>query len=134
MKIGEGELIAEESISKYVNLENRTRGFAKNVRKIVQKLKKDISNMEDCKQVVRASGSIGANYIEANENFSKADFAYRIHICRKEAKETCYWLELLKENNIPHYQSDFENLIEEGLAIQRIFGTIHQKVNTIKQA
>lgn len=133
MKIGEGELIAEESISKYVNLENRTREFAKNVRKIVQKLKKDISNMEDCKQVVRASGSIGANYIEANENFNKAIFAYRIHICRKESKETCYWLELLKENNTPDYQSDFENLIEEGLAIQRIFGAIHQKVNPIKQ-
>ncbi|MBK9191558.1 MAG: four helix bundle protein [Crocinitomicaceae bacterium] len=128
----EGELIAEESVSKYVNLEVRTREFAKSVRKIVKKLKKDISNIEDCKQVVRSSGSIGANYIEANENFSKADFAYRIHICRKEAKETCYWLEILKDNNIPDYQPDFENLIEEGLAIQRLFGAIHQKVNPIK--
>lgn len=47
--------------------------------------------MDDVKQLLRASGSIGANYIEENEHLSKKDFVNRTKICRKEAKETMYW-------------------------------------------
>ena len=42
-----------------------------------------MSNLEDAKQVIRASGSVGANYTEANEALSKKDFLMRIKICRK---------------------------------------------------
>jgi len=55
----------------------------------------DVCSIEDCKQLVRASGSVGDNYIEANKSFSKKDFRYRIKICRKESKESKYWLKLL---------------------------------------
>ncbi len=54
----------------------------------MKKLSRTIGNIEDGKQVVRASGSVGANYIEANESLSKKDFVMRIKICRKEAKES----------------------------------------------
>jgi len=68
---------------KQYDLEDRTAEFAKNVRNFVKKLKWSIANNEDGKQVVRSSGSVGANYIEANEALSKKDFKMRIKICRK---------------------------------------------------
>ena len=73
---------------KQYDLEDRTLEFAKRVRALVKKLPRTIGNIEDGKQVVRASGSVGANYIEANESLSKKDFVMRIKICRKEAKES----------------------------------------------
>ncbi len=69
------------------DLEERTYKFALNVRKNIKDLPRTISNIEDIKQVVRSSGSVGANYIEANEHLSDKDFLFRAKICRKEAKE-----------------------------------------------
>lgn len=59
---------------KHYDLEDRTLEFAMNVRALVKKLNKSIANIQDGKQVVRSSGSVGANYIEANESLSKKDF------------------------------------------------------------
>ncbi|HLX13466.1 MAG TPA: four helix bundle protein [Bacteroidota bacterium] len=64
-----------------------------------KKLPNNLSNLEYSKQVLRSSGSVGANYIEANESLSKKDFLLRIRICRKEVKESRYWLQLLLETN-----------------------------------
>ncbi len=85
----------ETAESKLYDLEERTLRFAKKVRLLVKKLPKTIVNIEDGKQLVKASGSVGANYIEANEALSKKDFIMRIKICRKEAKESRYWLRLI---------------------------------------
>jgi len=81
--------------AKTYDLEDRTLTFAKKVRAFVRKLSKTIANIEDGKQLIKASGSIGSNYIEANEALSKKDFVMRIKIGRKEAKESRYWLRLL---------------------------------------
>jgi len=64
--------------SKTYDLEDRTLEFAKNVRAFLKKLSKTPINIEDGKQLVKASGSVGANYIEANEALSKKDFTMRI--------------------------------------------------------
>lgn len=82
--------MTETPSEKYYDLEDRTLAFAKAVREYVNKLRKTIGNIEDGKQLVKASGSVGANYIEANEALSKKDFIMRIKICRKEAKESRY--------------------------------------------
>ena len=75
--------------SKQYDLEDRTLAFAKNVRAFVKKrICNSIANIEEARQVVKSSGSIGANYIEGNETLSKRDFVMRIKICRKEAKES----------------------------------------------
>jgi len=63
-------------------------------------LPKTIANIEDGKQLIKSSGSTGANYREANESLSKKDFLMRIKISRKEAKESAYWLRLIYETNI----------------------------------
>ncbi len=56
------------------DLEERTFKFAKDVRIFVKTLPKTIANIEDGKQLIKASGSVGANYIEANEALSKKRF------------------------------------------------------------
>jgi len=108
------------------DLENRTKTLAISVRSFVKLIPKSLSNNEDIKQLIRSSGSIGANYIEANESLSKKDFILRIKICRKEAKETIYWLELLE---IYSAKSNKERdiLIDEATQLMKIFGSIITK-------
>jgi four helix bundle protein len=80
--------VTKNSNSKPVyDLEERTFQFAKRICLFCKKLPRTISNIEYVKQVIRASGSVGSNYIEANESLSKKDFIFRIKICRKEATE-----------------------------------------------
>ena len=110
---------------KQYDLEPRTFEFAKRVRDLVKKLPHTIANTEDGKQVVRSSGSIGANYIEANEALSKKDFIMRIKICRKEAKESEYWLRLFDVNE--SLASECAALAEEAKELRKIFGSIVQK-------
>lgn len=97
--------------SKQYDLEDRTFKFAKNVRSFIKKLPKTIGNIEDGKQLIKASGSVGANYIEANEALSKKDFIMRIKICRKEAKESRYWLRLVDTNDDQETEADRNALI-----------------------
>ena len=80
---------------KQYNLEERTFDFTKRVIEFVNKLQKTLPNIEIAKQLIRSAGSVGANYIEANESLSKKDFIMRIKISRKEAKESRYWLKLI---------------------------------------
>jgi len=89
-------------------------------------LPKTIASIEDGKQLIRSSGSIGANYIEANESLSKKDFRMRIMISRKEAKESRYWLMLLNTNNV-RIKELRETLINESTQLMKIFGSILEK-------
>jgi four helix bundle protein len=113
--------------SKRYDLEDRTLQFAKDVRAFVKKLPRTIANIEDGKQLVKASGSVGANYIEANEALSKKDFRMRIKICRKESKESRYWLRLVDTNEQQELEKDRNFLINEATELMNIFGAILQK-------
>jgi four helix bundle protein len=110
------------------DLEDRTYRFAKNVPLFCKKLPKSISNMEFAKQVIRASGSIGANYIEANESLSKKDFAMRMKISRKEAKEAVYWLGLIFDTNSNDFKQEGMALQGEALELKKIFSSIIEKI------
>ena len=111
--------------SRQYDLEDRTLEFARRVRAFVKKLPKTIANIEDGKQLIRSSGSIGANYIEANEALSRKDFIMRIKICRKESKESRYWLNLIDcEDDL---ESERIDLIRESTELTNIFGTIYRK-------
>lgn len=109
------------------DLEDRTLRYAKDVRVFVKKVSRSLPNIEDCKQLVRASGSVGANYIEANESLSKKDFLLRIKISRKEAKESRYWLRLLDLENESNLESERTRLIDESTQLMKIFGAIITK-------
>lgn len=108
-------------------LEQRTLRFAREVRAFVRKLPRGIIAIEDAKQLVRSSGSVGANYIEANESLSKKDFGHRIKICRKEAKESKYWLELFDSLPQP-LNSERERLMHEATAFVKMFSSIVSKL------
>lgn len=108
----------------YYDLEKRTLGFAIHVRQFVKKLSRTISNIEDGKQVIKSSGSVGANYIEANKALSKKDFKHRIKISRKEAKESVYWLKIIVANNHPGLFAEGNELINEAIEYKKIFSSI----------
>ena len=109
-------------------MEERTLEFAKRVRRFVKKLPKTIANLEDIRQLVKSSGSVGANYIEANDSLSKRDFLLRIKICRKEAKESRYWLRLVDTRKQTDLEEEREELIKESQELMNMFGAILQKV------
>jgi four helix bundle protein len=104
--------MSKDTNPKPYDLEERTLKFAKDVRAFVKKLPKTVANIEDSRQLVKASGSVRANYIEANESISKKNFIFRIKICRKESKESRYWLRLLDTENAAELDLEREDLME----------------------
>ncbi len=110
--------------TKQYDLEERTMQFAKSTRNIVKQLPKNMWNYEDGRQLIRSSGSVGANYIEANEALSKKDFVMRIKICRKEAKESHYWLSLLDIMDDKEIEEQKAKLSQEAWELMKIFGAI----------
>ena len=118
--------MTEAQNSKHYDLEDRTLKFAKEVIHFVGMLPKKIANIEIMKQLIRSSGSVGANYIEANEALSKKDFAMRIKICRKEAKESRYWLRLIEVRG-EDAEKRKQSLVSEATELMKIFGSIVEK-------
>ena len=115
-----------EEQKKY-DLEERTFQFAKRVRAFAKILAKCPTHDEDGKQVIRASGFVGANYIEANEAVSKKEFVLRIKYCRRECKESRYWLRLLEANGDEPLEKTRGDLIQESTELMKIFGAILRK-------
>ena len=100
--------------------------FACDIRSFIAQIPKTIASIEDGKQLIRASGSIGANYIEANEALSKKDFLLRLKIARKEAKESRYWLNLITIGGQESEQTH-RALIKEAEELQNILSAIITK-------
>jgi four helix bundle protein len=121
----ESEMPEKEDGKRY-DLEDRTFEFSRRVRAFLKTIPLTLSNGEDGKQLVRSSGSVGANYIEANEALSKKDFLLRIKICRKEAKESRYWLRLLDVSAEPA-NIERGRLTQESQELMNIFGAILRK-------
>ncbi|MEN6575167.1 MAG: four helix bundle protein [Phycisphaerales bacterium] len=119
--------MTENENPKQYDLEDRTFAFARDVREFVKGLKRTMANVEDGKQLIRASGSVGANYIEANEALSKKDFLMRVRICRKESKESRYWLRLVDACDDQKQEVRRQGLIQEATELMSIFGAIVRK-------
>lgn len=110
--------------------EDRTLAFAQRVRAFLKTPPRTLTNAEDARQLTRASGSVGANYIEANESVSKRDFVLRIKICRKEAKEARYWLRLVDTGDAVASIRERDALVQEATELPRIFGAILRKIES----
>jgi four helix bundle protein len=119
--------MAETGNAKQYDLEERTYEFARDVRGLVKRLPRTLANIEDARQLVNASGSVGANYIEANEALSKKDFVMRIKISRKEAKESRYWLRLIFSAGKGDLETIRASLMQEASELTSIFGAILRK-------
>ena len=116
-----------EDGSKPRDLEDRTFLFAQSVRTFVKQLPRTISNTEDVRQLVRASGSVAANWIEADEALSKKDFLMRVKICRKEAKESRLFLRLIDTGLTKNSGTDRDTLASEARELTLIFSSIISK-------
>jgi four helix bundle protein len=106
------------------DLEERTFQFAFRVRQFLKRVPKSESNRVDGRQLLRSSGSVGANYIEANESLGGKDFLFRVRISRKEAKESHYWLRLLDLAGSPELDLERSELLNEAIELTRILGAI----------
>lgn len=107
------------------DLEQRTFQLAKRALPYFESLPRTAANLEITKQGIRSTGSIGANFIEANEALSRKDFLMRVKICRKEAKETIYWLSLSEP--VEERKQEQKALIQEATELMKIFGAIIEK-------
>ena len=120
-----------KNTNKYRDLEDRATTFAKEVNDLCKSLPHDRINNRLIDQLVRAAGSVGANYREANEAVSKRDFAYRIRISRKEVKESRHWLELVAAANST-VLGNAERLSREADELRNIFSAILSKVTAVE--
>jgi len=116
----------QKNTERKFDLEERSFLFAKNVRAFAKDLPRSVTSIEDAKQLVRSSGSVGANYIEANESVGKKDFLFRIRIARKEAKESKYWLRLI-ETHTASLEKQRAALEQEATELMLILSSIMRK-------
>jgi four helix bundle protein len=117
----------QEAGGKSYDLEERAFQFARDIRLFVKRLPRTIANIEDVRQLICSSGSVGANYIEANEALGKKDFLMRLRISRKEAKESRYWLRLLDTGDDATVDQQRVALIQEATELLKILSAIINK-------
>lgn len=117
--------MSNDQNTKPYDLEERTFLFAQRAFRYFGILSKHAVNIEIAKQGIRASGSVGANFIEANEALSRKDFIMRIKICRKEAKESIYWFRLSEPDE--QHEQEKDALMREATELMKIFGSIIEK-------
>lgn len=113
-----------ETKQKKFDLEDRTFRFADEVRSLLKKIPPNTAHADDKNQLSRSSGSVAANYIEANEAISSKDFLMRLKISRKEARESQLWLKLIHNQVEVDFQHDIRRLADEALQLVKIFNSI----------
>ena len=111
-----------DAISKTAHFSSQTRGGI-----LSSKLPRTLANTEDARQLVRASGPVAANWIEADEALSKKDFLMRVKICRKEAKESRLFLRLLDAGLAKNAASSRDSLAKEARELTLTFFAIISK-------
>ena len=107
------------------NLEERTAKFGEKVILLVKKVKLSSINSRIISQIVASSGSVGANYCEANGSESKKDFVHKLRISLKEIKETKHWARLLSVAN-PEIKVELVEVWTETSELFAIFSKIIQ--------
>lgn len=114
------------------DLEERTYEFALRTRLVLKQRDWDPTSWSDVNQLLRSSGSVAANYIEAQEAVSDNDFTHRIRICRKESRESALWLRLLDDTPplTDSEASEVQRLLAETVELARIFTSIIRKRET----
>ena len=117
----------DKGVRSRFDLEDRTERFAAECRALLRALPRTLANVEDARQLVRPSGSVAANDIEANDALGDRDFRYRVKISRKEAKESRLWLRLLDTRGNVAVEEARARLTDEATQLIRIFTAILRK-------
>ena len=112
--------------SKY-DLEERTAIFGENIVKFCKKIPRNAITLPIINQLVKSGTSVGANYCEADDAESKMDFKHKIGICKKEARETKYWLRIIVVE-VEELKDEARILWQEAKELHLIFNAINHKV------
>lgn len=101
-------------------LQQRTKKFHVDVIKLCGDFPRNAAGFETAKQLIRAAGSVGANYRATSRAKSNADFIYKIQIVLEEADESLYWLEVARDAELKT-GLEIERLIDEANQLTAIF-------------
>jgi len=113
-------------MAKIFDLIERTAVFGENIILFCNTIPRTVVTTPLIYQLVKAGTSIGANYHEADNAESQRDFRHKIGICRKESKESGFFLRMIKTSN-PEKTSEIEALMQEAHELNLIFNTIFIK-------
>lgn len=119
-----------------MEIQERTLEFGVKIIKFADKLPKSPAGSVIVKQVIRSGTSVGANMEEADGASSKKDFINKVTIARKEARETRYWLRLVKKAELIHNvnnKQELEGLIKESHELMKILSAIVNKAKVKKE-
>jgi four helix bundle protein len=108
------------------DLPERTAKFGEAIVRFSRTITVTAANRTLISQLVRAGTSIGANYCEADDAESKKDFRHKISLCRKESKESKYWLRMIAAAE-PEQSEAARVLWQEAKELNLIFGAIRRK-------
>ncbi len=112
-------------------LQERTKKFHVDVIKLCEKFPKNAAGFETAKQLIRAAGSVGANYRASVRAKSSGDFIYKIEVVLEEADESLYWLEVVKDAKRQGGE-ELDRLIGEANELTAIFAAT-DKTNKAKR-
>ncbi len=115
------------------DLEERMFLFAQRVRRFLKRVPRTIANQEDGRQLIRSSGSVGANYIEACECLGKKDHQMHLRISRKEAPESRHWLRLIDTGEMQDVEQERLELVQEATKLLSILSSILHKSKISKK-
>ena len=110
------------------NLEERTAQFGESIIKFCKKIPNNSVTSRLINQLVGAGTSVGANYCEADDAESKADFRHKIGICKKEAREAKHFVRMVVVA-VPEVKNEAGLLWQEAKELNLIFNTIYKKVS-----
>jgi four helix bundle protein len=112
-------------------LQEKTKKFHVDVIKLCERFPKNAAGFETAKQLIRAAGSVGANYRASVRAKSSADFIYKIEVVLEEADESLYWLEVVKDAKLQEGK-ELDSLINEANELTAIFAAT-DKTNKAKR-
>jgi four helix bundle protein len=117
--------------AKIYDLASRTERFAEDIIRFSKKIPLTAITRPIVSQLVRSGTSIGANYSEADDALSSKDFQHKIGICKKEARETKFWLKIVI-TAVPEVKREAILLIQEAKELNLIFNSILNKIRSKK--
>ena len=106
------------------DIKERTFEFGVQVVRLVNTLPRTVAGVEVGRQLVKSGTSIGANMEEADGAESKRDFIHKVSIARKEARETRFWLRVVRATGLNKDAQEINYLAQESDELVRILSAI----------
>ena len=121
-------MVIKEGKSRLYDLEERTAKFGEAIIEFAKKVPRDVITIPLIGQLVKAGTSVGSNYCEADDAESRKDFRHKIGICKKESRESKFFLRMILKA-VPALKKDAGSLRQEAKELNFIFASRRRKVS-----